>query len=142
MEASGKIVVWTNSMRGSSIIPSYGHGKYLDFVVDGLKIDQDFDVVLSMDMGIVETLEIVSASDPRSVINLTPCGFIEIKTRLGIKPEEISSNGITFQPLGLSESLQSAAPQLPQTPGNYRVNVDIVSPDRSVTSSSMVVEYQ
>lgn len=142
VEASGKIVVWTNSMRVSSIIPTNGHGKYLDFVVDGLKIDQDFDVVLSMDMGIVETLEIVPASDPRSVMHLTPCGFVEIKTRLGIKPEEISSNGITFQPLGLSESLQGTEPQLPQSPGNYRVNVDIVSPDRSVTSSSMVVEYQ
>lgn len=47
---------------------------------------------------------------------------------------EIPSNGITIHPKGISYPLKPDALKLPNKPGNYRLLIDIVSPDRRIYS--------
>ena len=59
-----------------------------------------------------------------------------------MKVDDIASDGITFQPVGLTESAQSQELVLPQSAGSYRVMVDLISPDRNITSVTKPFEVR
>lgn len=136
----GKYVMWKNFMKfmGEASL----HGQFLDFIVDGLKIDHDFDVFLSEGVGGIEHIELVGPHDSRSVYNRSPYGFVEIRHRQFMKSEELSSNGICVQPQGLSLPTKPLQVSAPQKSGSYRVLIDLISPDRTVRSFERKLEVK
>ena len=129
-------MVWRSGHRfmGFALSPAM-HGPWLDMVVDGMKYESDFEPFFAMSLGAVESVELVYCSDiTRCAQYQSPYGFIEIKSRIFLDADEIASDGITFQPVGLTESTQSQELMLPQAAGKYRVMVDLISPDRNITS--------
>lgn len=131
-----RVVVWRSGHRfmGFALSPAM-HGPWLDMLVDGMKYERDFEPFFAMSLGAVESVELVPPSDiTRCAQYQAPYGFIEIKSRIFLDVDEIASDGITFQPVGLTESTQSQELMLPQAAGKYRVMVDLISPDRNITS--------
>ncbi len=139
-----RVVVWRSGHRfmGFAFRPAM-HGPWLDIVVDGIKYESNFEPFFAMSLGAVESVELVSCSDiTRCAQYQTPYGFIEIKSRMFMKVDDIASDGITFQPVGLTESAQSQELVLPQSAGSYRVMVDLISPDRNITSVTKPFEVR
>ena len=136
------MVVWRNGHKFMGFKPA-SHGPWLDMVVDGMKYESSFEPFFAMALGAVESVELVSCSDiTRCAQYQTPYGFIEIKSRMFMKVDDIASDGITFQPVGLTESAQSQELVLPQSAGSYRVMVDLISPDRNITSVTKPFEVR
>ena len=103
--------------------------------IKNARYERDFEPFFAMSLGAVESVELVYCSDiTRCAQYQSPYGFIEIKSRIFLDADEIASDGITFQPVGLTESTQSQELMLPQAAGKYRVMVDLISPDRNITS--------
>lgn len=102
------------------------------FVLDGFKIDYDVADILDRSTIDIESIELVVPTDPRSYWHSCPYGFVDIKSRSLLKPSEIASKGTTFQPQGLSVPTKDLEHRMPSRPGNYRIIVDVVSPDRSI----------
>ena len=67
---------------------------------------------------------------------------LDVKMRYLIKKEEISSNGITIQPLGISMPTKKHEIKLPQAEGKYKVLIDVISPDRRINSFVKEIEVK
>lgn len=135
----GKMVTWQNASRYRTLTTA-SHGLWLDFVVDGVKIDTDFDGILSQGAGGIEYIEVVFPSDRRSKIYNCPLGYIEIRHRETMDSRDIHSDGECVQPLGLTLPLKPYEVKAPTQPGRYKVLIDLVSPDRTVRSFERQLE--
>ncbi len=111
-------------------------------VLDGFKIDRDLSDILGMSTTDIESVELVMPTDPRSYWYSADKGLIEIKTRTVMKKEEISSNGITIRPMGISCPEKEYKCKLPTAEGKYKVLIDIISPDRQVLSYVKDIEVK
>lgn len=109
-------------------------------VLDGFKIDRDISDILGMSTTDIESVELVMPTDPRSYWHSASKGLFEVKTRTVMKKEEISSNGITIRPMGISYPQKEYKCKLPNVEGKYKVLIDIVSPDRQILSYVKNVE--
>ena len=56
--------------------------------------------------------------------------------------KEISSNGVTVRPRGLSAPLKQQECRMPQRKGRYRMLVDVVGANRTIYSFSKIVEVK
>lgn len=138
----GKVVQWRNNSRYEGFSQNQSnHGLWLDFVVDGTPVTRDFETLLSMPASDLAYLELVEPSDPRSAIYNTPYGYVEIRHKLFQKNSELPSDGVTVYPQGIFEC-RGAYTAAPTRPGNYRVLIDIISPDHTVQSFERLVEYK
>lgn len=111
-------------------------------VLDGFKIDRDLSDILNMNTTDIESVELVMPTDPRSYWHSASKGLFEVKTRTVMKREEISSNGITIRPMGISYPQKEYKCKLPNAEGKYKVLIDIVSPDRQILSYVKNIEVK
>lgn len=136
---SEKLVTWQNASRYRTLTTA-SHGLWLDFVVDGVKIESNFEDILSQGAGGIEYIEVVFPSDRRSRLYNCPLGYVEIRHRVTMDSSEISSDGTCVKPLGLTLPLKTYEVAAPAQPGHYKVLTDIVSPDRTVRSFEHTLE--
>ncbi len=111
-------------------------------VLDGFRIERDLSDILSMPTTDLESVELVMPTDPRSYWYSASFGFFDVKTRTVMNKEEISSNGITVRPMGISIPRNEYECKLPSAEGKYKVLIDIVSPDRQVLSIVRNIEVK
>jgi len=136
-----KVVKWTNNHRYEGFMQTQSsHGFWLDFVMDGTPITSQYEDFLSMPASELAYLELVEPSDSRCALYGTPYGYVEIRHKMFQKEGELPSEGVTIFPQGLSVS-SGAYVQAPQKPGDYRVPIDLISPDRTVRSFERDVKY-
>lgn len=132
--SNGRVVMWRNSIRSAGFNTDNKHGNWLDFVVDGHMIDRGYEDLLSMSASDIDHIELVQPSDSRSLYYGAPMGYVEIKHKLFVDKKELPSNGITIHPLGLTIPSKPYEMKAPQKAGLYKVLIDIISPDRRVSS--------
>ena len=101
-------------------------------VVNGLKIEHGIDGILGWPITDIESIELVSPLDPRSLWHNAGYGFFDIKMRTTVRTTPIVSNGVTIQPLGIATPTESFIWRLPTKAGTYRMIVDVVSADRNI----------
>lgn len=130
----GRVIQWKVPPFPAFMPSIQGHGGWLDLVIDGILINRGYEDFLTMSTAGMESVELVSPRDSRCLIYDAPYGFIEVKRRITMNKSEIPSNGITIHPKGISYPLKPDALKLPNKPGNYRLLIDIISPDRRIYS--------
>ena len=101
-------------------------------VVNGLKIENGIDGILGWPITDIESIELVSPLDPRSLWHYAGYGFFDIKMRTTVRTTPVVSNGVTIQPLGIATPTEPFTWQPPTKAGTYRMIVDVVSADRSI----------
>lgn len=101
-------------------------------VVNGLKIEHGIDGILGWPITDIESIELVSPLDPRSLWHNAGYGFFDIKMRTTVRTTPVVSNGVTIQPLGIATPTESFIWRLPNKAGTYRMIVDVVSADRNI----------
>lgn len=101
-------------------------------VVNGLKIEHGVDDILKWPITDIESIELVSPLDPRSLWHNADFGFFDIKMRTTVRTTPVVSNGVTIQPLGIATPTKPYTWQLPTKAGTYRMIVDVVSTDRNI----------
>lgn len=111
-------------------------------VVNGLKIDYNLSDFLTMPATDIESVELVKPLDPRAMFYDAANGMFEVKMRYMMKKEELSSNGITIQPLGISVPSKPYEMKMPGQEGRYKVLVDVVSPNRQINSFVREIEVK
>ncbi|MCQ2237611.1 MAG: hypothetical protein MJZ73_00005, partial [Bacteroidaceae bacterium] len=114
----------------------------IPLVIDGILYDRDLADFLGWPTTDIESIELVDSKDSRSLWHKTYYGFIDIKTRSGMKTKDISADGLSFKPKGLAVPTKDLEQRMPSRPGNYRVIVDVVSPDRSIKTYVKKIELQ
>lgn len=104
-------------------------------VVDGMRIAHDISSVLGMSTTYVEHIELVSPRDSRCQMYDAAFGYVDIKTLRTLPLSQLSSNGCSIQPPGISVApVADEELRLPMQMGTYRIIVDTVSDDRRVGS--------
>ncbi len=142
------IICWKNikyyTLRTPKVHPADDAIKLsqIALVVNGLKIDYNLSDFLSMMATDIESVELVKPLDPRAMFYDAANGMFEVKMRYLMKKEEISSNGITIQPLGISVPSKPYEIKVPSQEGKYRVLVDVVSPNRQINSFVKEIEIK
>lgn len=101
-------------------------------VVNGLKIEHGIDGILGWPITDIESIELVSPLDPRSLWHNAGYGFFDIKMRTTVRTTPVVSNGVTIQPLGIATPTNPFIWRLPTKAGTYRMIVDVVSADRNI----------
>ena len=101
-------------------------------VVNGLKIEHGIDGILGWPITDIESIELVSPLDPRSLWHNAGYGFFDIKMRTTVRTTPVVSNGVTIQPLGIATPTEPFTWQPPTKAGTYRMIVDVVSADRNI----------
>lgn len=101
-------------------------------VVNGLKIEHGIDGILGWPITDIESIELVSPLDPRSLWHYAGYGFFDIKMRTTVRTTPVVSNGVTIQPLGIATPTEPFIWRLPTKAGTYRMIVDVVSADRNI----------
>ena len=101
-------------------------------VVNGLKIEHGIDGILGWPITDIESIELVSPLDPRSLWHNAGYGFFDIKMRTTVRTTPVVSNGVTIQPLGIATPTKPFIWRLPTKAGTYRMIVDVVSADRNI----------
>lgn len=101
-------------------------------VVNGLKIEHGIDGILGWPITDIESIELVSPLDPRSLWHYAGYGFFDIKMRTTVRTTPVVSNGVTIQPLGIATPTEPFTCQPPTKAGTYRMIVDVVSADRNI----------
>ena len=101
-------------------------------VVNGLKIEHGIDGILGWPITDIESIELVSPLDPRSLWHYAGYGFFDIKMRTTVRTTPVVSNGVTIQPLGIATPTEPFTWQPPTKAGTYRMIVDVVSADRNI----------
>lgn len=101
-------------------------------VVNGLKIEHGIDGILGWPITDIESIELVSPLDPRSLWHNAGYGFFDIKMRTTVRTTPVVSNGVTIQPLGIATPTEPFIWRLPTKAGTYRMIVDVVSADRNI----------
>ena len=101
-------------------------------VVNGLKIEHGIDGILGWPITDIESIELVSPLDPRSLWHYAGYGFFDIKMRTTVRTTPVISNGVTIQPLGIATPTEPFIWRLPTKAGTYRMIVDVVSADRNI----------
>ena len=101
-------------------------------VVNGLKIEHGIDGILGWPITDIESIELVSPLDPRSLWHNAGYGFFDIKMRTTVRTTPVVPNGVTIQPLGIVTPTKPFIWRLPTKAGTYRMIVDVVSADRSI----------
>lgn len=101
-------------------------------VVNGLKIEHGIDGILGWPITDIESIELVSPLDPRSLWHNAGYGFFDIKMRTTVRTTPVVSNGVTIQPLGIATPTEPFTWRLPNKAGTYRMIVDVVSADRNI----------
>lgn len=101
-------------------------------VVNGLKIEHGIDGILGWPITDIESIELVSPLDPRSLWHYAGYGFFDIKMRTTVRTTPVVSNGVTIQPLGIATPTKPFIWRLPTKAGTYRMIVDVVSADRNI----------
>lgn len=101
-------------------------------VVNGLKIENGIDGILGWPITDIESIELVSPLDPRSLWHYAGYGFFDIKMRTTVRTTPVVSNGVTIQPLGIATPTEPFTWQPPTKAGTYRMIVDVVSADRII----------
>lgn len=101
-------------------------------VVNGLKIEHGIDGILGWPITDIESIELVSPLDPRSLWHNAGYGFFDIKMRTTVRTTPVVSNGVTIQPLGIATPTEPFIWRLPNKAGTYRMIVDVVSADRNI----------
>ena len=114
----------------------------IPLAIDGILYDRDLADFLGWPTTDIESIELVDSKDSRSLWHKTYYGFIDIKTRSGMKTKDISADGLSFKPKGLAVPTKDLEHRMPSRPGNYRVIVDVVSPDRSIKTYVKKIELQ
>lgn len=112
------------------------------FVVNGMFIDRQISDILDMPITDIESIELVEPMDGRSAWYGAKYGFFDIKLRSGMSVKEISSNGVTVHPRGLSVPLKQYECRMPRRKGRYRMLVDVVAANRTIHSFSKIVEVK
>lgn len=111
-------------------------------VINGLKINYNISDFLTIPATDIESVELVRPGKPYALYHDAPLGLFDVKMRYLIKKEEISSNGITIQPLGISVPTKKHEIKLPQAEGKYKVLIDVISPDRRINSFVKEIEVK
>lgn len=111
-------------------------------VINGLKINYNISDFLTIPATDIESVELVRPGKPYALYHDAPLGLFDVKMRYLIKKEEISSNGITIQPLGISMPTKKHEIKLPQAEGKYKVLIDVISPDRRINSFVKEIEVK
>lgn len=101
-------------------------------VVNGLKIEHGIDGILGWPITDIESIELVSPLDPRSLWHNAGYGFFDIKMRTTVRTTPVVSNGVTIQPLGIATPTEPFTWQPPTKASTYRMIVDVVSADRNI----------
>ena len=101
-------------------------------VVNGFKIEHGVDDILRWPITDIESIELVSPLDPRSLWHNAGYGFFDIKMRTTVRTTPVVSNGVTIQPLGIATPTKPFIWRLPTKAGTYRMIVDVVSADRNI----------
>ena len=101
-------------------------------VVNGLKIEHGIEGILGWPITDIESIELVSPLDPRSLWHNAGYGFFDIKMRTTVRTTPVVSNGVTIQPLGIATPTKPFIWRLPTKAGTYRMIVDVVSADRNI----------
>ncbi|WP_440431172.1 carboxypeptidase-like regulatory domain-containing protein [Prevotella sp.] len=101
-------------------------------VVNGFKIEHGIDGILGWPITDIESIELVSPLDPRSLWHYAGYGFFDIKMRTTVRTTPVVSNGVTIQPLGIATPTEPFTWQPPTKAGTYRMIVDVVSADRNI----------
>lgn len=101
-------------------------------VVNGFKIEHGVDGILGWPITDIESIELVSPLDPRSLWHNAGYGFFDIKMRTTVRTTPVVSNGVTIQPLGIATPTGPFIWRLPTKAGTYRMIVDVVSADRNI----------
>ena len=135
-----------NSVSETYLKPKQDNTTNLDtkiaFVVNGLLVDRQISDILDLPITDVESIELVEPVDGRSAWYGAKYGFFDIKLRSGMSVKEISSNGVTVRPRGLSAPLKQQECRMPQRKGRYRMLVDVVGANRTIYSFSKIVEVK
>ncbi len=105
-------------------------------------LDYNLSDFLTMPATDIESVELVKPLDPRAMFYDAANGMFEVKKRYMMKKEELSSNGITIRPLGISVPGKPYEIKMPSREGKYKVLVDVVSPDRQINSFVKEIEVK
>ena len=125
--ANGSANIHFYSSRGESTLMR----QELPIIIDGVKLDsKSMQNCISMPAFEIEEVELLR---PWQAIQYTPGaidGAILVKTRKSLIPPPSISKGTYYTPLGLSGRTKEEASPLkaPNTPGTYRLLIDIISP--------------
>lgn len=106
----------------------------IGFAVNGFYINRDVSDILDIQLSDVESIELVYPIDSRSLWHGASHGFFDIKLRSLTPAKFLRSNGVIIQPLGLSVPSIPYECRMPEKSGNYRMVIDVISPDGHVAS--------
>lgn len=106
----------------------------IGFAVNGFYINRIVSDILDIQLSDVESIELVYPIDGRSRWHGASNGFFDIKLRSLTPAKFLRSNGVIIQPLGLSVPTIPYECRMPEKSGNYRMVIDVISPDGHVAS--------
>lgn len=112
-------------------------------LIDGTKYDDDMlDLVLSMSTEDIESVEYLSPGEALGYSSFAIYGAIKVTTRSTYKPEKKRSKGMILRPVGIAGESMAWSEAAPETPGHYRLLMDVIGPDgvKSLQHSFVVAE--
>lgn len=125
--ANGSASIHFYSSRGESTLMR----QELPIIIDGVKLDsKSIQNCLSMPAFDMEEIELLRPWQAIQYTNGAIDGAILVKTRKSLNAPPIISKGTYYTPLGLSGKTKEETSLLkaPNTPGTYRLLIDIISP--------------
>ena len=112
------------SSRGPS---TFGNHNQVVMLIDGLRTPEPLASLMQMSSFEIESVEYLRPWQALTYTFGALNGAVNVVTRNREKPRDVKSKGTLYTPTGLTPNATDSAP-VADKPGNYRLIVDVISP--------------
>lgn len=133
---SGELGIFWKNNRDRRIGNTTTGNNKLTVVVDDEVAYGDINYILEQPAGLLESIEILKASDTRCARYEAKGGVVLIKTLHGLEEPTPEKSQTALYPQGLSVSQRepSLRPNAPKLPGHYLLLVDVITKEKQIVS--------